>query len=307
MGRYLERAENTARLVGVNTSLLLDLPRGIRLGWKALIDITGTEELFHEHYQHADERNIVKFLLADDFNLSSISRSLAMARENARTTREIMPSEAWEQINNIHWYIEEHVTSGIVRGGRHQFLREVITACQQLAGLLEGTMSHDNAYNFIKVGRCLERADMTTRIVNVGSANLLPQVAPDMDSNKEPTPYENILWMNVLRSLSADQMYRQHVQKRINGEDVLAFLLQDQKFPRSATHCVAELELSLKHLPRNEAPLRSAARVKRRLAEAGMSSLLKNGLHEFIDALELELGATHHHIASTWFDPPASE
>jgi uncharacterized alpha-E superfamily protein len=304
IGRHMERSENTARLLGVYAQLVLDLPKTIPLGWRALIEITGTQALFGEHYQHADERNVVKFLLADPTNPCSVLRSLELARENARTTREIMPSEVWEEINDAYWYLKDQVATATQRGNRHKLLSEIILSCQRLNGMLAGTMSHDSAYNFARLGRNLERADMTTRILDVGSTNGLsdPHGSEATLAASAMTAYENVLWMSVLRSLSAYQMYRQHVHNRVNGTDVAAFLLQDLYFPRSVMHCLNELEACLRQLPRSDAPLRSNARVQRRVAKADIPALLKNGLHLFIDDLQRELGNTHHQITGTWFE-----
>lgn len=301
IGRYMERAESTARLVGVYASLALDLPTAVRLSWRALISITGTDALFEPQKREADERSVIRFLLADDSNPSSLSYSLMMARENARTTREILPSEAWEQINDLYWYVKDHRMSGLQRGGRHQFLSEIVAACQRLIGLLTSTMSHDNAYNFARLGRNLERADMTTRILDVGAASLFPDVSLGLREEKDPLPYENIIWMNVLRSLSAYQTYRQHVQNRVTGEDVVAYLLQDRYFPRAVAHCVGELASCIEHLPRHEDALRCTARLQRRVDQANVHALVKSGLHEFIDELQRDLGVTHAQIAATWF------
>ena len=109
LARYIERAENTARLVNTYHFLLLDLPRGTRVGWELLPVITGGYTLFAEHYQRHDERNTVKFLLADSFNPGSLVNSITSARENARTSREILPGQAWEQINELQLFAIAHV------------------------------------------------------------------------------------------------------------------------------------------------------------------------------------------------------
>jgi len=163
-------------------------------------------------------------------NSVSLLNMLAMARENARTTREIMPTEAFEEINNLYWFAREKLGKGVSRGPRHELLEEIIASCQHLAGMLSGTMSHNDAFNFVRLGQYLERADMTTRIVDVGSGKLLSSMELDSSANAEP--FENILWMNILRSISAYQMYRQHVKNRVNAEDVVVYLLQDEEFPR---------------------------------------------------------------------------
>ena len=155
-------------------------------------------------------------------------------------------------------------------------------------------MSHDAAYDFARVGRNLERTDMTTRIVDSAVAILMPR-------KDEPGPYDNILWVNVLKSLSAYQMYRQHVQSRVRGETVVRYLVQDGQFPRSVVHTVGEVESCLNDLPRNDGPLRSVARLQRRIKEADIGEMDLPALHAFIDELQLELAAAHENIQTTWF------
>lgn len=294
MGRYIERAESTARLVNAYTNQILDLPKGVDPGWRQLVDITGSNELFESHYQNYDERNTVKFLLADTFNSSSIMSALVNARENVRTTRDLMPTEAWEHTNELYLYCKNNVQNGILRKNRFFFLKHIIFRCQQITGLLAGTMSHDHAYDFVRVGRNLERSDMITRIVDSAVFLLMPR-------NEAPTAYDNILWVNVLKSLSGFQMYRQHVRNRVNGKDVVKFLLQDVQFPRAVAHTLGEAESCLSDLPRNEAPLRGIARIQRRIREAQTEKMTLDELHAFIDEIQAELNNTHTQIWNTWF------
>ena len=301
LARYLERAENTARLLNVYSNLLLDLPKGTHIGWHTLVQITGFEEAFSAANKSNDERSVIRFLLAEQNGVSILS-ILSMLRENARTTREIIPSEAFEQINNLYIYAKENVTHGIARGPRHKLFEEIIVNCQQLTGLLAGTMSLNNAYNFIQIGRYLERADMTTRIVDVGSSSLLPDLTKHSEARApEERPFENILWMNVLRSLSAYQMYRQHVQDRVNGEDVVMFLLQDKAFPRALAHCLTQVSDCLTDLPHNKNALRQVAGALHRVGEAKIPELLSSGLLQFIDDLQVDIAAVHEEISHTWF------
>lgn len=295
-GRYMERAENTARLINVNANLLLDLPRMVKVIWSGLIDITGTNEEFYNKYEHADERNVVRFMLSDDKNPGSIYSAISMVKENARITREIMPSEAWEQINELNLYVKQNVSEAFKRDGRHEFLDDVIHYCHQITGLLLGNMSHGNAYNFIRIGRNIERADMTTRIADIGCTFLMNQKA-DI-----PEAFENILWMNVLRSLSAYQMYRQHVHDRVNGEDVVDFLMRDSEFPRAVAHCLEGLNFCIKKLPNCDHTLRNITRVQRILNEMDVAKIMETRLHEFIDELQINLAEIHTQVSKTWFD-----
>ena len=317
MSRYLERAEDTARLINVNTNLLLDLPRNTTFGWLPLIFIVSAEERFFEKDPHrlADENAVVDFLINDSEHPGSIISSLAAARENLRTTRDTVPQEAWELINGLYIYTRDHVAT---RRGRFEFLRRVIHGAQQINGLLAGAMSRTAAYDFVRLGRYLERADMTTRILDVRSANLLPrtgqtqtqtQMQTQMQTQtsvadpqpEEQDPFESIQWMSVLKSLSAYQMYRQQVRLRVGGPDVLKFLLQNELFPRAVACCLVQLKGSLAQLPRNSVPLAGITALEQQLSDAAVRELTHEGLHEFIDELQMGFGELHSQIATTYF------
>jgi uncharacterized alpha-E superfamily protein len=126
IARYIERAENSARLVNAYTHQMLDLPSGVEPGWRQLVDIIGDAPAFDEHYLSYDEHNTVSFLVADDFSPSSIFTSVSMARENMRTTRELLPTEAWHHCNELYLQVRNHAHEGIPRRGRHAFLKDVI-------------------------------------------------------------------------------------------------------------------------------------------------------------------------------------
>jgi uncharacterized alpha-E superfamily protein len=295
MARYIERAENTARLTNVNSNLLLDLPRNVRLGWEPLLDITGGRSLFFDLYQEADERSTIRFLVTNQHNPSSILSSLKMARENARTIRDIIPRESWEQINQLYLSAKENVSHVLARNGRFEYLRQVILGAQTITGLLAGTMNHDEGYDFLRMGRNLERADMTTRIVDVRSATLLSETHEDL------TPFENIQWMSVLKSLTAYQMYRRTTRIRVRRPDVLRFLLQEPTFPRSVMHALGEVESCLSHLPANEKPVKALGTLQRKVERARPERLQQEELHEFIDVLQQGLAKLHNRIAASYF------
>ena len=292
-GRYVERIENISKLINVNTNLVLDLPK-VKYIWGSLISITGYEAQFSDRFSVQDEKNVIKFLLEDDN--CSIMTSIRMARENARTTREIMPNEAWVKINKLYFYMQKNLSHAIKREGRHQVLQEITEKCQELRGYLSGCMSLDEGYNFLTIGTELERADMTTRILDVGCLNLINA------EHSEILESETILWMNVLQSLSAYQMYRQHVDDRVNDQDVVEFLLKDEKFPRAVAQCLADVNASFTLLPNNDEPLRSVTRAQRSVSNADVVSLLGDStLHDFIDEVQADLGDIHRQMSSTWF------
>ncbi len=275
--------------------MMLDLPTGVGINWRQLVDISGAHEEFDKNYRSSGERNVVKFMLSDDDMQGSLITSLAMARENIRTTRDLVPSEGWEHVNELYLFAKKRLAGKTLPKNRYELLSEIVMRCQQITGLLAGTMSHGAAYQFVRVGRNLERADMTTRMIDVGSATL---IAPGVELER----LENRLWTYVLRSLSAHQMYRQYVRRRIQPDRVLAFLLQDMDFPRAVAHSLGEIAACMEHkLPHVDEPLRAVLRLQRLVADADVEQLHAEGLHDFIDQLQLEFGELHQLISSTWF------
>ncbi|GAC14152.1 alpha-E domain-containing protein [Aliiglaciecola lipolytica] len=295
MGRYLERAENTARLLNVNFNLLLDLPKSIVLGWEPIVDIVSNREEYYAKYQEANERNVLSFMVADSKNLGSIVSSLSAARENARTIREIIPREAWEQINELYLFAHSNRQKALSRRSRYEYLSEIIESNQKITGILECTMTRDEAYQFLRIGRNLERADMTTRIIDVRSASLV------QDMETEQSALENLQWMSVLKSLTAYQMYRREVRLKIRRPDVLKFLLLEERFPRAFLHTLKQVDYCLRELPNYEGCVEMIATVEKQLMEANPQLLIQDKLHEFIDEMQLGLINVYNKINETYF------
>lgn len=295
LARYVERAENTARLINVNTNLMLDLPRNAQPGWEPIIDILGIGNGESVTLDDTDERSVLRYLISDNQNPSSIISSLVMARENGRTIRDIIPREAWERVNDLYMFAKDQALKGISKRGRYEYLRGIISGAQTLTGILAGTMLHDEGYSFLKMGRNLERADMTTRLIDVRTASLLEN-APE-----ELTPFENIQWMSVLKSLTGYQMYRRTVQVRIQRSEVLRFLLQERRFPRAFYHAVCEVEACLRSLPHHDVPLKVLQPLQDKVLKADPAKLKQEKLHTFMDHLQLELAQVHLAIRTSYF------
>ncbi|MCG8537396.1 MAG: alpha-E domain-containing protein [Pseudomonadales bacterium] len=295
MARYLERAENMARLINVNANLILDLPKKTNIGWEPLIDITGTRANYEESYDNFEERSVMKYLIQDQDSPVSILNSLKWARENARTIRDVIPREAWEQINGLNLYAKDQLNVALSKRGRFSYLNEIILRSQTIVGLLSGTISRDQGYVFVRLGRNLERADMTSRIIDVRSANLL------VDESLEDRPFENIQWMSVLKSLTAYQMYRQAMQARVRRSDVVKFLFQSQRFPRSILFCVQQLLRCINELPDSAEVRKSVEKLEAFLKKAELHAYSQSMLHEFIDEIQIELNTINDQLMSQYF------
>jgi len=296
MARYLERAENTARFINSTTQVLLDLPRGASIGWDVLLKVAGLDTLYDKHYSSANEADIMRFLILDERNPGSIIACIHSARENTRTFREVLPMEIWERINDLYLYTRDNAaraTHG--RSQRYEVLNGVIERRQSVIGLLLGSMSHDLAYQFTKLGRNIERADMTTRIIDVNSAVRLPA---------DPAAAETArarLWMSTLNALSAYQMYRQHVGVHVTGPAVVKYLLTDPHFPRTVEHCLNEIEICLSELVNSQKPLNVARHAWRRLAAMRCDDLSPEALHHHLDQLQADFASLHDAISRQYF------
>jgi len=293
-GRYLERAENSARLVRVHGHMLLDMPARAGRTWEQLVTIFGQQAMFADLYDEPSESNVVSFLVADAANPGSILSSLASLRENVRTTRDVVPTECWECVNELYLFSGRELPRSGTERTRHRTLSEVISRCQQLIGLLEGTMSYGPGYHFMRVGLNLERADMTTRVLDVPAASLLYAA-------EEFEPYRYTLWMNVLKSLSAYQMYCQYVRRRVLGEDVIEFLLRDQLFPRSLRCCLAEIASDLEFIPRHQEALAEIGTLTDDLDGTLTTGMDAAVLHDYLDTLQRRIADVHQRIVNTWF------
>lgn len=296
MARFIERIENTARLMLVQHHLVLDLPANIRPGWDLIIEVLGTREAFDALAVKPLEKNIIGFLFSSRDNPGSIISSIITARENIRTTREVLPTETWERINSMYLSVAQRGARALPGGSRHKVLNDIVQRCQQITGMLAGSMNNDYAYQFIRIGRNLERADMSTRIIDTASAKLL-------GDSEEILPYRNVLWVSVLKSLSAYQMYRLNVRRNVNPQDVLHFLFDSKVFPRALAHTLNEIDTSIGLLPNNGQALDTINGVKRALDKAEPGELKNAALHTFIDEFQLQLDGIHNVINSTWFSP----
>jgi uncharacterized alpha-E superfamily protein len=303
-GRYLERAEATARLVKVHSELILDLPNSAGFGWSPLLAVTGTSEAFEERYQAPIEEDVIRFLTVDGNSHTSILSSVTSARYNFRLTRNVLPASAWEQLNQLFLWVVQSRTLSVDRRTRNGCMDRVIRDCQMLRGMLNGTMSHDEAYSFWEIGSLVERADMTTRVLDVQAGVLRAEVLRGDATHRSAAveTYSDLTWTTMLRSLSAQQMFRRTSKSEIaTGPEALRFLLRDPQFPRSVEHCLTQISRSLLELPRYEAAMLCCAEVQRKLVDSAFAGLDAAGLHSYMDELQVAIGSVHGAIAETFF------
>lgn len=299
MSRYIERAENVARFVDVNLQLILDQPTGMQAQWEPLVATTGDDEIFEERYGEASRTTVLKFLTFDTENPNSIISCLRAARENARSIRENISSEMWEQINDAYLMVTE-TSEEWAMAEPHQFFTDIKVASHLFMGQTDNIMSHSEGWHFCQLGRLIERADKTSRIVDVKYFILLPSVS---DVN---TPFDDIQWGALLHSASAFEMYRK-TYGLIAPNNVVAFLLLDREFPRSVLYCLTKAEESLHAI--SGTPLETFSnpaeqglgQLRSEFAFAQVDQILHIGLHEFLDAFQTKLNDVGDDIYKTFF------
>ncbi len=298
MSRYVERAENLARFVDVTHHMSLDLPPGSEQQWEALVFASGDQEFFAENYGEPTRENVIRFLTFDRNYSASILSCLHAARENARSVRESISSEMWEQINQFYLSIKEASKSNLV-GCPTELFDYVKNASHLFIGITIATFAHGEAWHFSRLGRTLERADKTSRILDVKYFTLLPSVY-DIG-----TPIDDLQWSAVLQSVSGFEMFR----KRYHGitpKRVVEFLVLDTQFPRAILHCIQTASDSLHEISgtpqgsfQNSAE-KCLGRLRSDLAYSTVNEIITNGLHEFLDSLQQKLNQVGESIYNTF-------
>jgi uncharacterized alpha-E superfamily protein len=301
MARYIERAENVARFAGVNLHLILDLPGERANQWQALVEASGDAQVFEERYGEATPDDVTRFLAFDRENPNSIVSCLAAARENARSVRDTISSEMWEQANSMYL----RVTHGSGTGSADSladFFSEVRMACHLFHGITDGTMSHNEAWHFMRVGRKLERADKTTRILDVKYFLLLPSL------KEIGTPYDDLQWAAVLKSVSGFEMYRKRFGQ-IAPARIVEFLLMDGDFPRSVRFCIGCADQSLHAITGAPSGTFSCTGeqglglLRSELDYTSADAVMAGGLHEFLDRLQARMNTIGECILADFFAP----
>ncbi len=299
MSRYLERAENVARFIEVNVNLTLDLGEGPGEQWGPLVAITGDWDAFTKRYAQPTRDRVQRFLIFDLDNPNSIASCLRNARENARTTRESLPAEFWEELNKFY-HIIRGTDPDSVSEQPHELLELIKNSRQLLLGIIDSSMSRGEAWHFAQMGQLLERADKTSRILDVKYFILLPSVS-DIGS-----PLDLIQWSALLKSASAFQMYHRS-RGRITPKQVVDFLVLDRHFPRSMRFCLNHAEASLSAI--TGVPVGSGQTpAEKQLSNLGsqfdftyVDDIIEEGLHEFIDRFQTRLNLVDDAIFETFF------
>lgn len=309
MSRYFERAENTARFLDVNFNLLLDLNCITSMDhpnyWKPLIMVMGEPEHFKELYQEYDAHSVTDYLVFSRKNSSSILSSISMARENARSIIESISSEMWEQLNNLYHFLQS-VSPQQVHNDPYSFYKEIKNASHLFQGITDNTFSHNEGWDFVQIGKYLERADNASRLVDVKYHMLMPGRG-ERHSDLVRNSVDIIQWMAVLKSCSALESFRKVYLTKIDPDNILRYLILDRTFPRSITFsiCAAQEALwrisgSSLHRYVNNVD-RLIGKMEAELSYTTVEEILQQGVHQFLEEIELGLAKVGEQLHLLYF------
>lgn len=305
MCRYVERADNVARFIQVNHEFNLDGLSGATEQWEPLVSITADNVAFKKKYGAPTKENVIAFLVCDTDYPNSIMSCLRAARENARSVRETLSSDVWEQLNRFYLFANEATAAGArVIADNSEILAEVKWQSHLFFGSFERTISHGEAWLFGRLGEMLERADKTSRILDVKYFHLLPSPR-DVGG-----PLDESEWAAILRSVSGFEMYRRRYRK-ISPEKVAEFLVLDREFPRAILFCVAQAEAALRAISGTPVgTFRNAAeqclgKLNASLSYRSAKQILGGGLHEFLDDVQTNLNEAGAEVSSQYFSATA--
>jgi uncharacterized alpha-E superfamily protein len=304
LARFVERAENLARIIEVHETYARD--RSGTRDWYSIVQLNADEQAFSEKYATASPRNVIEFYLTDRENPTSILSAVRNARENARTLRPLVSTEMWVQLNVFYNRLVAIDDRELAPGSLSPLLNEIKEACQTFTGITEGTFYRDQAWYFFQLGRYIERADQTTRLLDSKYYVLLRDT--DVTNNVNTGQ-----WLALLRAASGYHAFRLLHQSDLKPWRVAAFLLFNPSFPRSVFLCVREIDDAVTEL-KSRYYLRGGNDVAEGLSQLrsilgarSIEEVLAGGLHEFIDFIQRYLIAITDRLGAAFFAHPPVE
>ena len=299
MSRYVERAEDITRILTVNFHAQLDAKvQDSRDVWHPIISITGDENLFNDHFDEYNAATVSEFLLWHSSNPSAVTRCITLARENARSVREQISSEMWEYINRLYFLVRDLRRETGARGP-YEFFDQIRLGSQAFQGITNETLAHGEAYEFIQLGKHLERADKTVRIIDVKYAGV---------NRLTEGPEVSLQLIAMLRSCSAFEAFRKTQASQLHSARVAEFLLLSQEFPRAVSYCLQRALRSVnlisgegtkRQLPR---PQRVLGRICSDLGYLEIDEVLNQNMHPYLDRLLTSLNQVGTEITTTYFN-----
>ncbi|PJZ68975.1 hypothetical protein CH373_04370 [Leptospira perolatii] len=301
MNRYIERAENYSRFLDVNFQLSLDLNENAARQWMPLVYTTGDNELFSRKYADASKENVIHFMSLDSENPNSIINCLIHARENARTVRENISTPMWEVINEFYLnFKSKKKFDRVDTPSLSEFFKSIRNQCLLFYGCQDATISQDEVWHFALLGRHLERADKTTRILDMKYFILLPL------GEQAGSTLDLIQWLSLLKSTSSHEMFNR-IYTRITPKNIAQFLLLDKLFPRAIRYCLSKTFDSLKLLNGTDQstyvnePEKKVGLLLSEMNYTSIDEIFSSGMHEYLDRLQARLNSIGNEFDDTYF------
>lgn len=301
LGRYLERAENYARFIDVNFNLMQDLPVDLKEQWKPLVAATGDLDLYSSTYKDFDSKQVLYFLTFDTNNPNSMYSAISSARENARIIRENLSKETWEKSNELYHMMQEGLEKKIwKKEDPRAFYEKIKNQILLIYGIADSSVARIEGWYFRQLGQYLERADKTSRILDVKYHILLPS------KEEVGTPLDFLHWMALLKSVTSLNTYRR-LYGNIEPRNVVEFLVLNKYFPRSIYFCIREAEKCLHMISGNKEDgfknkaERSIGELRSKLEFAEASEIIDFGLHEYLDNLQIKINEISNEINGNYF------
>jgi len=291
-GRYIERAEDTSRLLHVNFHGLLDadLPDRGR-AWQELILLIGRDDVFREHFSAYTAQTVTEFMLWHPANPDAVTSCVAQARENARGVREQVSSEMWEHLNRLHLLVSRTRPAAVL-ASPHEFFVRIREGSHAFQGVMKATLARGEAYELLELGALLERADATSR--------LLALKLPGLDVD-EPAPVQNARLGTLLRSCGAYEAYRKLESDELTAARVVSFLLLEQRLPRAISFCLERSLGAIRAISgEGVRPERAIGRIFAELAFTEIP-VLDASTQDLLHRVMRALGDAADEIASSYF------
>ena len=300
LARFVERAESLARILDVNETYARD--RSGAQNWLSIVELNADETAFAARHDCASADNVIRFYVTDSGNPTSILSAVGNARENARTLRPLVSTEMWVALNVFHNRLKAIEPGELAPGNLNRLLTEIKEACQTFTGITEGTFYRDQAWYFYLLGRYIERADQTTRLLDAKYRLLTRDAAAAEEVGQ---------WHALLRSASGYHAFRRVHSSDLTPARVVGFLLFNPSFPRSVYFCVREVDIALTELKSRHSVRRGndAAEaidaLRAILDPSSTAAILDGGLHEFVDFLQRCFIDVTNRLTAAFFAPAA--
>ena len=283
MFRYLERAENTARLIEAGFRIALTRSTDPASEWKSVIVTSAAQVAYDQKYDSYASAQVTDFLLRDMENPSSVLSVVKMARDNARLVRTALTTEVWSAVNETWMLLAKRLKDPIPETDLPEVLAVIRQQSALVRGALHGTMLRNDIYDFCRLGTFVERIDSTARIIDVKYFALLP--SPSFVGSR----MDNVQWETILRSVSAHRSFRWASDDEYNAPNIARFLILDRRLPRSLAYCASTIVENLTYLvDEYETPSKSlelAEALHERLKGRDIASIFDEGLHEFLSSV----------------------